>query len=199
MNDVASYDPAQLLAKYLPSDSLDRYYELLMAENQCVNLVSRETSRSDFDRLVCESLYPLELLSGVYCRYLDIGSGGGLPALPVILSGAGREESVLMERTAKKAAALRRIACGLDLAPRVEARNYEEVKFDRLFDLITLRYVRLTPVLLKRVMNDLSPHGVFVYYSSPDFSATSYNRETHAFRSPQDGVIKSVTVFSHTR
>ncbi|HVP06296.1 MAG TPA: hypothetical protein VMS71_00535, partial [Candidatus Acidoferrum sp.] len=54
-------DVAGIRAKYDPTKRLDLYYSLLMEENKRVNLVSRETSREDFDRMVAESLLPFDV------------------------------------------------------------------------------------------------------------------------------------------
>src|SRR5512140_2142193 len=105
-NHVA-LDTAATLTRHSNRNLIDRYYLELMKENAKVNLVSRETSREDFDRLFAESLLPLDIISsGKFTGYLDIGSGGGIPAIPLLISGRVSGSIVLVERTQKKAAAL---------------------------------------------------------------------------------------------
>jgi hypothetical protein len=98
MSTPVSFDITELLAKYDPKGKLESYHDLLMAENQRVNLVSRETTREDFERLIAESLLPLEILTSGFGSYLDIGSGGGFPAVPILMTERVVGESILLER-----------------------------------------------------------------------------------------------------
>ena len=88
----------EILQKHSKNGSLDDYLSLLTLENEKTNLVSRETSAADLKRLIAESLVPFEKLElKTVNNYLDIGSGGGLPAIPIILT-KNPPESVLIER-----------------------------------------------------------------------------------------------------
>ncbi len=195
MPAVIPFDTDQLIHKYLPRNRLDSYYELLMKRNRSVNLVSRETSRADFDRMVAESLLPLEYLAGPFEGYLDIGSGGGIPAIPILLSGVAGGRSVLVERTIKKARALEGIAKALNLPCRVAAQNFEEITNLPRPRLATLRNVKLTDRLLKAIMDTLAPGGAFVYYSRPAFKPRKHGPVVRRFKSGQDSVLKSLTIF----
>lgn len=184
-----------VINRYLPLEALDRYYVELMAANQSVNLVSRETSRQDFDRLCAESILPLDELPSQFTNYLDIGSGGGIPAVPLILSGRVKGQSVLVERTQKKAASLELILSALSLSSRVIPRTFEEISPKERFDLITLRYVKLDRGLFRRIAPLLSKNGRFVYYSTADFDSSELMSETFSFRSLDQDILKHFTVF----
>jgi len=199
MPPALDLNPPEIIKKYLQPHRLDRYYKYLMAENQKVNLVSRETSREDFDRLTAESLLPLEILDNGFGSYLDIGSGGGFPAIPILMTERVFGEAVLLERTQKKAHALQRILAELDLPATVHDRDYEHFQLPAKFDLITLRYVKLTPRLLDRIAGHLSDDGRFVYFSTPEFEITSAGVETYAYVSPQSDVVKSFSVLKADR
>jgi len=196
MSAILDLVPEQLIDRHLDRSRLDRYFELLMAQNRLVNLVSRETSRSDFDRLVAESLLPFEYLPAANSGYLDIGSGGGIPAIPILLSGAVGGDSVLVERTVKKARALEKIIAGLQLPARVIPRNFEETADLPRFGLVTLRYVKLNERFLTRIMSLLRRDGKFVYYAAPVFDIRNYSPLIRQFRSPQDSTLKSFTILS---
>jgi len=184
-----------ILSRHVDREALDRYYVELMKENAVVNLVSRETSRSDFDRLCAESLLPLDVLPKQSTNYLDIGAGGGIPAVPLILTGRISGQSVLAERTMKKATALERITASLKIPCRVVARTFEELPLKDRFDLITLRYVKLDRSLLRKITPLLSRHGRFVYYSGNDLTAKDLNADTYAFTGSEQGILKYFTVF----
>jgi 16S rRNA (guanine527-N7)-methyltransferase len=195
-------DIASVLEKYDPAGKLESYFDALLEENSRVNLVSRETSRDDLRRLTAESLLPFDLIdSGPVSHYLDIGTGGGFPAFPILLTQP-IGEAVLVERTTKKAAALDRITSSLSELSgsniRIENRTFEEFKSPSSFDLITLRLVRLTPPLLKKILPCLADRGSFIYYASPEGLNLpgSIRAETVRYRSGESDVAKSFTLMT---
>ncbi len=189
------FNATTVLAKYWNLEALDRYYVELMKENESVNLVSRETSRDDFTRLCAESLLPLEVLPQQITKYLDIGSGGGIPAIPIAQSGRVSGRLVLVERTLKKAAALKRITSALQIHCEVLSRTFEELALRERFDLITLRYVKLDRTLFGKILPLLSPNGRFVYYSDSDVSAEKFVADKYEYTDPVTGILKHFTVF----
>jgi len=195
MNEVLTLDVERLIDRYLDGKFLDRYFELLMEQNRAVNLVSRETSRRDFDRLVAESLLPLEHLSLPVANYLDIGAGGGIPGIPILIAGAVSGKSFLVERTTKKARALSKIVEQLEVPAEVIPGNFEEIRELPRLELVTMRYVKLVPQLLKNVMKTLASGGVFVYYSAFEFEARGVKSITRQFGCPQSSALKSFTIF----
>ncbi len=199
MTPALTLDPPVLLKKYLQPNLIDRYFNYLMAENRKVNLVSRETSREDFERLIAESLLPLEILTSGFGSYLDIGSGGGFPAIPLILTERVFGEIIMIERTQKKALALQRILTELDLPATVHDKDYEHFQLTTKFDLITLRYVKLTPRLLSRIAGHLNDDGSFVYFSEPDFEVAEATVDKYTFKLPQSDVVKSFSVLTFGR
>lgn len=166
---------ADLFGKYDPDEKLEPFFDLLTEENKRVNLVSRETKRDDLRRLAAESLAPLELIGEKrYGSYLDIGSGGGIPSIPIMTAAAVGvieiEQVRLTERTQKRAAALGRIITGLNLRAEIVAEDFPGKDTSMKFGLITLRYVKLTPKLLTAIFKSLHRSGLFIYYSQPEFS-----------------------------
>ena len=164
------YTVDSVLAQFDCDKWLDRYWAFLLQENQKVNLVSRETDLPQFRRLVAEALLPFSQISKSFDSYLDIGSGGGIPAIPLLLSGIAKGEGMLYERTKKKAVALARLLENLEISrAKVVPESFGERLANRTFSLITLSYVSLTPMLLESIRSHLSPGGILVYYSRPEF------------------------------
>jgi 16S rRNA (guanine527-N7)-methyltransferase len=194
-SETLTLDIGQIIARYLDPARLTQYWELLMAENAKVNLVSRETSRAEFDRMVAESLMPLDFVSENFSSYLDIGSGGGLPSIIMLLSGRIHGPAWLVERTQKKTAALGRLLEALALQALPIPSTFEEVKITQKFDLMTLRYVKLTPQLLRRILPALSPNGVFAYYAKPEFDLSHLNATVIPYRIDSEEFVKSLTLF----
>ena len=186
-----------ILSKHDPDSKIKQYLTLLRAENQKINLVSRETSDFDLERLAAESLLPLEVIKHRgFDNYLDIGSGGGFPAFPIIIS-AKIGKATLIERTKKKAAALERMAGELGLKIKVLDSNFEECKFSLKFELVTLRLVKLTKPLLKRISLLLKAGGIFVYYSEfKNIPELELESTSYSYTSGNAGQIKYFTVFT---
>ena len=190
------FHPEETIARYGCTALMERYYSLVMEENRRVNLVSRETSRADFLRLCAESLLPLDRVTTPVARYLDIGSGGGLPAIPLLAAGAVRGEAVLVERTGRKASALRRMLLALDLRAEVMARDAFACSFTAPFDLVTLRLVQATPRLLAYLSSVTAPGGVIVHYGRPD--PLPDTAEITRYQAHPDGPVKFLT-YIHIR
>jgi len=195
---LLEFSQKAIISKYDPDSKLKHYFDLLQEENQKINLVSRETSRQDLERLAAESLLPFEVIeSRNFKNYLDIGTGGGLPALPIIMCIAP-QKSTLVERTKKKAGAIARISSNLGLRPSILNTNFEECDFNEKFDLITLRLVKLDKPLFRKISNLLSIDGIFVYYSnySEDTSKTGFNKSVHTYNTSADTPSKKFTIIS---
>ena len=190
-------DIEAILHQYDPSNRLSRYFSLLMNENERLNLVSRETSHDDLERLAAESLFPLTMLGRGFDNYLDIGSGGGMPALPIMLSGSVSGEVCLIERTQKKAAALRRMLYGLDLTANIIAKPYEETEFSTDFSLITIRLVKLTKPVLDHVIAALKPDGKFVYYGIPSFGCDGLTAVSYSYSGTNADFGKTFTILQN--
>ncbi len=146
--------------------------------------------------MAAESLLPLQLIESPINDYLDIGSGGGFPAVPILFSGRVGGQATLVERTQKKAAALKRLLGWLNLTASIQPRTFEEVRFSGRYDLITLRWVKLTDSLLKRIVSLLTPHGTFLHYSPPVSKPGDLKLTTSSFVSPKDGVVKQFTLYT---
>jgi 16S rRNA (guanine(527)-N(7))-methyltransferase RsmG len=194
---VISFDADSLLAKYDPHDSLEAYFRMLLLENRRINLVSRETSHESLRTLAAESLLPLEIVGRSFESYLDIGSGGGLPAIPILMCVEGIAKAYLVERTMKKAGALRRILAQLELKAEILPVSFEDARLEESFDLITLRLVRPTKSLLGRIRAQLKPGGFFVHYSEPASLAVDlFVVKTYSYCSAEQPMPKHFSVFA---
>jgi 16S rRNA G527 N7-methylase RsmG len=190
------FDIESVLSQFKVGEWLDRYWDILSQENRKVNLVSRETDAQEFRRMVAESLLPFAQLRAPYESYLDIGSGGGLPAIPILLSGTVSGPTFLFERTKKKAVALNRIVSALGIKRvKVFPESFGEKPVIEKFALVTLSYVSLTQTLLNSIGATLKPGGVLVYYSRPDFSPTGLTVRTHSYSHSAADIHKRFSLF----
>lgn len=68
------------------SDQLEKYIDLLLEWNEKINLVSRNVSRETVREHVIHSLLPIPLgLVQWHIKWIDSGTGGGLPGVPLAI------------------------------------------------------------------------------------------------------------------
>lgn len=67
-------------------NQLEEYIDLLLDWNEKINLVSRNVSRETVREHVIHSLLPIPLrILGRYDKWIDSGTGGGLPGVPLAI------------------------------------------------------------------------------------------------------------------
>lgn len=129
---------------------LESYAQLLRKWQVVQNLVSRETLDWVWTRHFADSLQLLSLLRSSDQSFLDIGSGGGLPALPlaIALKGTNRHFT-LIEPNGRKVSFLRTVARDLNLLVTVEGRRSDQVdsRETPVPDVITSRALAALPLL----------------------------------------------------
>jgi 16S rRNA (guanine527-N7)-methyltransferase len=107
---------------------LESYANLLAKWQKVQNLVSRETLRDVWTRHFTDSLQALSSLSDTDRTLMDLGSGGGFPALPLAIARkASGQQFTLIEPTARKVSFLRTVARELDLNVVVIGRRTNEI------------------------------------------------------------------------
>jgi len=132
-------------------ESLGRFCAALAAANERLNLTGITDARGMALLHVLDSLLAAPLL-GDAATAMDLGSGGGLPGIPLAL--ARPELSMtLVESRERKAAALAALVDELGLAPRITAVHARGERWlaDHAVDVVVARAVEALPELLKRL------------------------------------------------
>ncbi|MFN2502284.1 MAG: 16S rRNA (guanine(527)-N(7))-methyltransferase RsmG [Pyrinomonadaceae bacterium] len=109
-------------------DRLAMYYELILQHNQLLHLIAPMPAEEFAVRHVLESLTMLQFLRPA-ARFIDVGSGGGLPAAPCLLV-RNDLRAVLVESKEKKAAFLSLVAEKLDIGTRTQVLNRQFSELD---------------------------------------------------------------------
>lgn len=129
---------------------LESYAQLLKKWQGVQNLVSRETLNAIWSRHFADSLQVLPLLRDSDHTFLDLGSGGGFPALPLAIALKGpNHRFTLVEPTSRKVSFLRTVARELDLSVTVEGRRSDQIdsRETPVPDVITSRALAALPML----------------------------------------------------
>ncbi|MHA6299504.1 16S rRNA (guanine(527)-N(7))-methyltransferase RsmG [Devosia sp. CAU 1758] len=140
---------------------LESYAKLLAKWQAVQNLVSRETLGQVWTRHFADSLQILALTRPQERLFLDFGSGGGFPALPMAIGSKGGDRSfVLIEPNARKVSFLRTVARELKLNVVVIGRRSDEIdsRETGVPHVITSRALAALPLLCIWMAPFFGPH-----------------------------------------
>ncbi|MBP7569875.1 MAG: 16S rRNA (guanine(527)-N(7))-methyltransferase RsmG [Acidobacteria bacterium] len=153
--------------------SLEAYYRLLESWNAKINLTALDLppmGDEAIDRLLIEPLVALRHVPADARQAIDVGSGGGSPAIPMQLARPDLAFT-LVEAKIRKSAFLREAGRQLALPLRVETSRYEALlarpDLHEAFDLVTMRAVRVEPRVLIGLQAFLRPGGLFLLFRGP--------------------------------
>ena len=156
------------------TERFEVYYRLLSNWNTRINLTGlnlADVSPEALARLLIEPLVAAKHVPLSAVRMLDVGSGGGSPAIPLALA-VPRLQPVLVESKTRKSVFLRETIRALDLkSAAVVTARFEELlsrpDLHEAQDLVTLRAVRLETRTLMTLQAFIKPGGLaFLFRSS---------------------------------
>jgi len=149
-------------------DRLLAYYELLSKWNRTINLTSLSDPDAAIDRLLLEPLLAARVLPQP-AEMMDLGSGGGSPAIPLALA-LDSPHLVMVESRGRKAAFLREAAREVGLHATVEAARFEDVvgrpEYRNAMDLVSMRAVRMDAATLDIAREFAKPGGSLALFTS---------------------------------
>jgi len=146
---------------------LTRYIEEIELFNPAYGLVKVRDRRELIVKHILDSLAPLPILRGLHSspHVADVGSGAGLPGIPLAVCMSGTEFT-LVERMGRRAGFLRNILAILGLGNVVVAEaEMEKITPPSCFDIAVFRAFRpLEPVIFKGLARLLRPGGTLAAY-----------------------------------
>jgi 16S rRNA (guanine527-N7)-methyltransferase len=142
------------------SAALAEFVSLLLRWNEVYNLTGVRGADEIVDRHLVESLALRAYLSGA--RVADVGSGGGLPGLPLAITEPERRFT-LIESRAKRVRFLRHVVGELTLAnTEVAHSRAEDLHVERPFDTVLARAVAPPAELLDVCRHLTAPGSVLL-------------------------------------
>ncbi|MEP6917286.1 MAG: 16S rRNA (guanine(527)-N(7))-methyltransferase RsmG [Acidobacteriota bacterium] len=152
-------------------ERLTAYYELLSHWNRKINLTALDDPDAAIDRLLLEPVIAVRHFPSPDVRVMDVGSGGGSPAIPMKLAVPGATLT-MVEVKARKSAFLREAIRVLDLDnTTVETTRYEELlvrpELHEAFGLLSLRAVRVEVRTLFTLQAFIRPGGLLFMFRGP--------------------------------
>ena len=159
---------------FLPDElaaGLTAYYELLARWNRKINLTALDNPDEAIDRLLLEPIVATKQLPRPDVSIMDVGSGGGSPAIPMKLA-VPAAKLTMVEVKARKSAFLREAVRSLGLAQTtVETNRYEELlarpELHEAFDVLSLRAIRVEVRTLLTLQAFVKPGGMILLFRGP--------------------------------
>jgi 16S rRNA (guanine527-N7)-methyltransferase len=150
------------------------YFRILRAWNTKINLTGLELTEptpAALDRLFMEPLVAAKHVPLEATHLLDVGSGGGSPAIPLALA-IPRLRLHMVESKTRKAVFLREVIRGLGLEHlEVVTARFEELltrpAHHEHHDLLTIRAVRIEARVLKTLQSFIKPGGRLFLFRGP--------------------------------
>ncbi len=166
--------PAELASK------LETYYRLLATWNTKTNLTSlklSDLSPGAIDRLLIEPVVAARYVPLKVARMLDVGTGGGSPAIPLALA-VPCPCLLMVESKTRKSVFLREAVRALGLKDaEVVTTRFEELlarpDLHEAVDLVTVRAVRIESRMLLTLQAFAKPGGLLFLFRGSGTSAPS--------------------------
>jgi 16S rRNA (guanine527-N7)-methyltransferase len=165
------------------ASALEKYVALLATWNRRINLTALAVDPPDeaaIDRLIIEPLSAARLLAPGDRRGVDIGSGGGSPAIPMKIA-APHCRFVLVEAKERKSAFLREVIRQLALADTdVVTARAEDLAAPAspgdAADIVTIRAVRMDEAMVVAIRRQLRPGGRLLWFQSAELDRAAVPR-----------------------
>jgi len=165
----AAIDRHDLSVGAAERERLCQYTELLWDWNTRINLTRHTDVESFVSRDLIDTLQlSAQIKSGQ--SVLDVGSGGGVPGIPLAILRPDLSVA-LAESTGKKANVLTTIAQKMDLAVAVHAARAEDVLKKHQFDVLTARAVAPIRKLLFWLQRRSGAFGRLLMIKGPRWTA----------------------------
>ena len=152
------------------NNKFDKFKEVFLAKNKVLNLISKNDEKYLYEKHIFDSL-SIDLFFEKYGNkknfktLLDIGTGGGFPALPIAIAHPELEVYGI-DSIKKKILAISEFAQELDLKNFYTICDRVENLKNQKFDIITSRAVARLELIAKYALPLLNKHSFLIVYKS---------------------------------
>ncbi len=159
---------------------------MVLTRNKQLNIVSRGDMSVFWERHIVDSLKINDLITKAK-TIVDIGSGGGLPGVPLAIMNKDKQ-FVLVERRRKKVEFLLSVKRALLLSNvTVVDKNFTEIE-ELDADVFVSRGVKLEESIIKHVKS-LSHKSIYTYFKGKQFRISEYRFLKNYSVDEKDGVL----------
>lgn len=152
------------------TDSLTKYYQLLMDWNAHTNLTAITDFREFINKHIIDSLIPLSFLAWNQGSVADVGSGAGFPGIPMAITVPGLNFT-LMDSARKRTDFLQDCCGRLGISAKVIQERAETVgqhlQHREQYDFVISRAVAALPVLSELCLPLVRVGGAFASMKGP--------------------------------
>lgn len=150
------------------ADGLRKYFSYLLEYNQKVNLISRKSEIEVLKTALVESYSLYELIKESEGKFLDVGSGGGLPGM-IIAIMMPYAEITLLDSIRKKTVFLESAVQAVGIKNvKVKNGRLEELPVSKKFDLIFSRGVGNFEILKSHYLRMIQNTGTVFILTGED-------------------------------
>ena len=166
------YKYFNLLNKYFPDintsklEKINKLYDIYKELNKNVNLISRKNFDNFYLHHIVHSLSLIKFIYNKNIRIIDLGTGGGLPGIPLSII-FDKNEFILVDSIKKKIKALNTIVNSLSLN-NVQLINMRMENISIKSDLIICRGVSSITKILKWSEKSIKKNGEILLLKGGD-------------------------------
>ena len=165
-------------------EKLETYLALLSRWNKVINLTSVDNPEEMVVMHLLDSVSVQPYLAGT--RILDVGSGAGLPGIPLALINADKD-FILLDSNGKKVRFMTQVTIDLGLK-NVKVIQSRAEDFSGKFDHVICRAFRQTNEFVKACVHLVAPGGSLLAMKGPAEKETApppgFRKTVHQLRAP---------------
>lgn len=192
---MREFSTNEIIKTHLDREKLDLYLSEVEKANARFSLFSRNLKRHDLEALVADCLVAkeLKLVGESTGKIIDIGSGWGLPAIPLLLASK-HIDITLVERSQKKSDFLALLLHKLSLSATIHGGDVQTMSEVAIYDIVISRRVALEKKLISQIKRRVNDNAVLIYYGTAfpkDIFSSAKVFEYTLDNSPVRTIIKS--------